>query len=197
MSGLHLLLERLGATSWYDNQMRDLTALGMASGVRGSDVFVLFLTRGVFARPFVRYELLEAVRTDKMVLLLHEENEQRGAFKFDARSGVPVEVQPVTCALLRGIQSLPWRRLRHEQRSLIDEIVRRRSAGEIRTFSAACPDVGAHEIQLAAERAHADVTVTAAANVQAVSAPTAAASGVHARATPQTSDAGGSSCALS
>lgn len=182
MSGLHLLLERAGATSWYDNQMRDLTAAGMANGVRDSDVFVLFLTEGVFARPFVRYELLEAVKADKQVLLLHEEDERRGAFDFDTTSGVPDEVQRVTCELLRGMQSLPWRRLRHEQRSLLDEIVRRRCAGELQTFCAACPDVSAHEIQIAAERAHADVA--AAAKALTPSASSAATAGASTSSTP-------------
>ena len=46
MAALHLLLEREGCTSWYDNQMADLTADGMARGVRDSDAFLLFLTKG-------------------------------------------------------------------------------------------------------------------------------------------------------
>ena len=35
---------------------------GMADGVRGSAVFVLFLSRGVLDRPFVRFEVSEALK---------------------------------------------------------------------------------------------------------------------------------------
>ena len=42
--------------------MANLTKQGMADGVRGAAVFVLFLSRGVLERPFVRFEAGEALK---------------------------------------------------------------------------------------------------------------------------------------
>ena len=52
--------------------MSNLTKQGMADGVRGSAVFVLFLSRGVLERPFVRFEVAEALKHGKPIQLLHE-----------------------------------------------------------------------------------------------------------------------------
>ena len=41
--------------------MSNLTKQGMADGVRGSAVFALF-SRGVLERPFVRFEVSEALK---------------------------------------------------------------------------------------------------------------------------------------
>ena len=166
VASLHLLLERWSCTSWYDNQMADLTASGMAHGVRNSDVFLLFLTKGIFQRPYVLFELLEAIDAEKRIVLLHEESGAVGggdcAFDFDGTTGVPPEVQIVTSALLRHFQSLPWRRLRHEQRSLLAELLRRRAASELKTFYAACgADVDAEAVAGAVARVRRDIAASA------------------------------------
>ncbi len=44
----------------------------MADGVRGSAAFVLFLSKGVLDRPFVRFEVEEALKWKKKILPLHE-----------------------------------------------------------------------------------------------------------------------------
>ena len=50
--------------------MSNLTKQGMADGVRGSAVFVLFLSKDVLQRPFVRFEVGEALKNRKKILLL-------------------------------------------------------------------------------------------------------------------------------
>ena len=136
---LHFGLERLGCTSWYDNEASDLTATGMANGVRNSSVFLLFLTKGVLSRPYVRFELLVAIQAQKPIVLVHEENKSKHPFDFDATTGVsPGEMQLVTTKLLAQFQSLPYRRLKHERRGFLEEIMRRRDANELKTFQQAC-----------------------------------------------------------
>ena len=46
----------------------------MADGVSKSGFLVLFLSEGVLTRPFVLFELEEAVRAKKTLLLLHEQD---------------------------------------------------------------------------------------------------------------------------
>jgi hypothetical protein len=46
----------------------DLTAEGMARGVKESDVYVLFLSEGVMSRPFVHLELREAMQLEKVII---------------------------------------------------------------------------------------------------------------------------------
>eukprot|EP01045_Picozoa_sp_COSAG04_P005671 COSAG04_NODE_266_length_18562_cov_11.848995_10_plen_2111_part_00 len=43
---LHLLLEKAGRTTWYDQMMRDKTEAAMEEGVKHSKYFILFLTGG-------------------------------------------------------------------------------------------------------------------------------------------------------
>ena len=50
---------------------------GMADGVRSSAVFVLFLSKDVLQRPFVRFETEEALKHKKQILLV-----LRGAILF-------------------------------------------------------------------------------------------------------------------
>ena len=51
---LELELQRLGFRSWYDNKASDLTKAGMKDGVSKTGCFLLFLSTGVLARPFVQ-----------------------------------------------------------------------------------------------------------------------------------------------
>jgi hypothetical protein len=54
-----------------------------------AQVFVLFMTQGIFQRPFVRLEIEEALAHGKPVICLHETDERHGRFDFDAATGVP------------------------------------------------------------------------------------------------------------
>ena len=60
-------LNRRGYSCWYDNRMTNLTKQGMSDGVRSSAVFVLFLSKGVPRRPFVRFEVGEALKHAKQM----------------------------------------------------------------------------------------------------------------------------------
>ena len=70
VDGLHQELKARGFSCWYDNRMTNLTKQGMADGVRSSAVFVLFLSKDVLQRPFVRFEIGEALKHSKQILLL-------------------------------------------------------------------------------------------------------------------------------
>ena len=45
----------------------------MKEGIIASDVFILFCTKGVLDRPFVKFEVDEALAGNKSILLVHEE----------------------------------------------------------------------------------------------------------------------------
>ncbi len=50
----------------------------MAAGVQNSGFLILFLSEGVLERPFVQFELEEALRGKKTVLLVHEQDRTWG-----------------------------------------------------------------------------------------------------------------------
>ena len=52
--------------------MQKLTREAMGAGVRGSSFVLLFLSEGVLTRPFVQFEVGEALRTKTPVILMHE-----------------------------------------------------------------------------------------------------------------------------
>jgi hypothetical protein len=46
----------------------------MRDGVERSGVFLLFLSEGVMSRPFVQLEVREAMRLNKTIILVHEQD---------------------------------------------------------------------------------------------------------------------------
>ena len=70
-------LASLGFRVWYDNKMDRLTKEAMAEGVRDSGFVILFLSSGVLQRPYVQFELEEALNAGKKVLLVHEQDPRR------------------------------------------------------------------------------------------------------------------------
>ena len=60
--------------------MTNLTKQGMADGVRSSAVFILFLSQDVLQRPFVRFEVGEALK--------HKKRLRRGLQRQWDRSGL-------------------------------------------------------------------------------------------------------------
>jgi hypothetical protein len=78
------------------------TAIVAQEGVAKSDVFVLFCTKGVFTRPYVQLEILEALNLGKPFILIHEADEGKDCkFEFDkcARS---MELQPQCGSAVRA-----------------------------------------------------------------------------------------------
>ena len=74
MGRLALELEtRVGLPAWYDQNMgKEVTEQGIKRGIAESAVFLLFLTRGMFMRRWCRFEIREALRLGKPMILLHE-----------------------------------------------------------------------------------------------------------------------------
>eukprot|EP00930_Biecheleria_cincta_P057182 TRINITY_DN43156_c0_g1_i1.p1 TRINITY_DN43156_c0_g1~~TRINITY_DN43156_c0_g1_i1.p1 ORF type:complete len:495 (+),score=59.35 TRINITY_DN43156_c0_g1_i1:94-1485(+) len=123
---LCLELERMGYRVWYDNNMPDLTTEGMKRGVQNSANFILFLSQGVMARPFVQLETREALVCDTNFILVHETDLRHGAFDFaKEQDGIPREMLP----LLHSIESIPWQRRDFLRHATLDEIVKRSKAG--------------------------------------------------------------------
>merc|ERR1719262_1912214 len=75
-------LERRAFRCWYDNKMERLTKDAMAEGVQQSAFLILFLSEGVLTRPYVQFELEEAKKTGKQVLLVHEQDPRHNPFDF-------------------------------------------------------------------------------------------------------------------
>ena len=79
---LCLYLMQRGLRCWYDNKATDVTSKGMKEGVALSEVFLLFLSNDVLTRPFVQYELSEALRLHKKILFVHEIDDKHHKFDF-------------------------------------------------------------------------------------------------------------------
>lgn len=75
MRGLYAELRLAGKNVWYD-KTEVPNKKGMLNGVANSAVFVLFLTRDVFTRPFCRLEIETALRLKKPILLLRETDDR-------------------------------------------------------------------------------------------------------------------------
>eukprot|EP01050_Picozoa_sp_SAG11_P008858 SAG11_NODE_801_length_7112_cov_6.438329_5_plen_132_part_00 len=54
---LHSKLTELGFKVWYDNDMDEVNTAAMARGVQESACVILFLSKGIFTRPFVQCEV--------------------------------------------------------------------------------------------------------------------------------------------
>ena len=108
----HELAQR-GIDAWFDNQQPTNEAAAAAGGARTeasmmdgvvrANVFVLFMSKGVFERPFVLKELRCALQHDKPILLAHETDSRHGAFDFN----VPSSLRPLT----NDIESEGWQRV--------------------------------------------------------------------------------------
>lgn len=99
-----------------------ITREAMHAGVKGSKVFLLFLSEGVLTRPFCLFEISTALDCQKSIMLMHESDTRHGAFDF---SGDEVKHAPGDIAdLMLTRESLPWRRRRFEQDAIMNELVR-------------------------------------------------------------------------
>ena len=98
------------------------TKQGMADGVRGSAVFVLFLSKDVLQRPFVRFEVGEALKHGKQILLIHESDDRHHPFDFASEVGkAPTWLQEI----IQNHESLPWRRRGFERDAVVDQLIAR------------------------------------------------------------------------
>ncbi|KAG2438415.1 hypothetical protein HYH02_010870 [Chlamydomonas schloesseri] len=96
-----------GLRCWLDKD-EDATEAGMRRGVAGSRYYLLFLTQGVLARPFVQLEAREALALGKPVILVHETDPRFGAApSFNDYVG---EAPPDLKQLFSMANSIPWYR---------------------------------------------------------------------------------------
>ena len=127
-------LEALGFRPWFDQWPGkgsiaagrvDVTAEGMQRGVRNAAVFVLFLTKGIFTRPYCRLEIITAIKAGRPILTLKETDARRGAFDFSAaKAGVPRAFHPIVDRITSDIMAIPLRRDEGEQDLMLNKIAR-------------------------------------------------------------------------
>jgi hypothetical protein len=77
-------LKQRGWAVWWDQNMDEIDTEAMQEGVQKSAVFLLFMTKSVFHRPYVRLEIEEALKLGKPILLVHEGDKRHGAFDFSS-----------------------------------------------------------------------------------------------------------------
>jgi hypothetical protein len=78
-----LELEKLGFPCWYDQTASQIDKQAMAKGVHSSECFLLFLSSnsdgtGTLGRPFVQFEIREALKANKKIILVHETDDRHG-----------------------------------------------------------------------------------------------------------------------
>ena len=85
-------------------------------GVRKSEVFILFLTKGIFTHASVQDEILVAIREYKTIVLLYETDEHQGKkFDWDFQTDVPENFQPIAKKLLDGYYTKGERPIKWER----------------------------------------------------------------------------------
>jgi hypothetical protein len=82
-STLLYALGSIGPDAWCDMHQEDLTETGMRRGVEQSDVFLLLLTSNVLSRPFCLKEIGWALAANKLILIMHEEDERFAKWDYD------------------------------------------------------------------------------------------------------------------
>eukprot|EP00940_MAST-03C_sp_MAST-3C-sp2_P003506 g3506.t1 len=123
---IDLEMSARGWKLWTDQSTgTDVTLEGMKRGVRQSAIYVIYLTKSCLTRPFVRLELLEAVKAKKPILALYEEDRRRACFQFDAETGVPKNFHPITKELLANHSAISWERRPHLRKATVDLIEQR------------------------------------------------------------------------
>jgi hypothetical protein len=113
-----------------DMEADDLTLAGMRAGVRNSETLVLVLTKSVLFRPFCIAEIYEAIRTDKGIVLVSEEDPRsdvRWVFEewqkqWDGREPeeIKVEIAEKREELAEAAEDSNWREVKTLARQLED-----------------------------------------------------------------------------
>ena len=114
----------------------------MREGVRDSACFLLFMSAGVFTRPYVHFEVAEALAEGKPVILVHETDDRHGRFDFAEIGSAPVflrsKVQSVAVGedsdllnsediqrLGASHESIGWERRDFKLKAVLDQIIKR------------------------------------------------------------------------
>jgi serine/threonine protein kinase/ankyrin repeat protein len=129
--------QKLGLHTWLDVRQQDLTLAGMLSGVQHSDIFVVILSKHYLLSEYCRKEMREAIRLDKPVQLVIEEDERFSPFDkaqwkaqqdivIRTTSGKDVHVQLETdiCTLVNTYldKAVTYRRRDYELAAMMREL---------------------------------------------------------------------------
>jgi hypothetical protein len=76
-------LEKLGFPCWYDQTADKIDKRAMAHGVAQAEFMILFLSSGedgcgVLGRPYCHFEVREALKHRKKIILCHETDDRHG-----------------------------------------------------------------------------------------------------------------------
>ena len=103
-------------------QASNITSGSMQEGVKQSDVFVLFLSRGTMSRPYVHLEIREALELGKRIILLHETDGRFNPCDFgEERAAAPDDLKH----LFDDHESLPFARRDYARRAMLAEMMKR------------------------------------------------------------------------
>tara|TARA_A100001015_G_scaffold321094_1_gene450089 strand:- start:1843 stop:3291 length:1449 start_codon:yes stop_codon:yes gene_type:complete len=109
---------------WYDKQAEDVTEEGMMAGVESSEVFILFLSKGIFTRKFCRLEIKKAFESKKHIMTLFEEDPTKGNFDFTEEMlvGVPEDFHDIAKKIMKDYEAMPFRRRDYEMVAMLNQI---------------------------------------------------------------------------
>ena len=121
---LCLELQKRGYLVWYDNKMSSINTDAMKEGVRKSAVFILFLSEGVFTRPYVRLEVMEALDAGKLIVLIHETDQRFGKFCFHDEKCIDEDYRGlVHNFLLKELESIGWERRDYKMAAVLTRLI--------------------------------------------------------------------------
>jgi len=117
-------LRARGYKVWISNDVEGTNEDRMRQGVRGSAVFLMYLTKGIFARPWCRdVETHEAVLGRKPIVMLRC---KKGEHEFKDRKAesekAPVAFRPVAEHLFRKCEDIDWSLNATTRPAIVDRI---------------------------------------------------------------------------
>lgn len=135
---LYLMYKQLGLHNWLDMHQESITLDAMQQGVCDSSVFILILTKNVLGSWFCQKEITWAIKAQKQIQLIVEEDERFGAFdvkkwresrlrsrvfEWPGARNLPVEI----CTMIDNHlnNAVTFRRRHFESESMMRELCRR------------------------------------------------------------------------
>ena len=88
-------LQRVGIKAWTDQRAEKVTGEEMQKGVLQADVFILFLTTGVGRSWFTALEISTAIKNNKRIVCLVEEDPMQGVPLFKRELNDPSELNKI------------------------------------------------------------------------------------------------------
>lgn len=93
------------------------TSAETQDNVRNSQVFILFLSKGIFTKRSVRLEIQEAIKSNKTIFLL-----QAGKFDFEAALDEVPKMFQSTVEMLSKLELFEWGTQNNKQEDVLDKI---------------------------------------------------------------------------